>query len=280
MSEEKIQLRAYGDPDLPTLIYLPGLHGDWTLVSSFRAAMRGRARFVEFTYPRTLTWSLDDYARAVEQELANANINAGWLIGESFSSQVAWKIIERAGAAGTIAPHGLILAGGFAQFPILTGVKVVRAINAWMPPSLIRLALRVYAAYANLRHRRAPETRACIAEFVARRTELDRQAILHRYGLILSSGARAIASGCKLPVFYLSGFADPVVPWPLVRPWLRRNCPGFRASRIIVNADHNVLGTAPQESAEQILKWIAEERREVKLSSKDAPRGRIDCCPE
>ena len=94
-----------------------------------------------------------------------------------------------------------------------------------------------------------------IDEFIARRTEPDRQAILHRYGLILASNAGDIARQCPLPVHYLSGFVDPVVPWPFVLPSLRK-CPGFRGWRIIFNADHNVLATAPKKSLEQILRWM------------------------
>ena len=76
---EKLQIRIYGDESLPTLIYLPGMHGDWTLIGSFRRAVNGRARFVEFTYPRTLTWSLDDYAAAIETTLAENGVTNGWL---------------------------------------------------------------------------------------------------------------------------------------------------------------------------------------------------------
>ena len=50
---DRLQTRVYGDPSRRTLIYLPGLHGDWTLVGSFRKALGGRVRFVEITYPRT-----------------------------------------------------------------------------------------------------------------------------------------------------------------------------------------------------------------------------------
>lgn len=32
---ERIPMRVHGVNDSPTLIYLPGLHGDWTQVSSF-----------------------------------------------------------------------------------------------------------------------------------------------------------------------------------------------------------------------------------------------------
>ena len=37
---DSVELRQQGDPTLPALIYLPGLHGDWTLVGSFRRASK------------------------------------------------------------------------------------------------------------------------------------------------------------------------------------------------------------------------------------------------
>ena len=52
--EESLQLRIHGEASLPTLIYLPGLHGDWTLAGGLLEALDGRVRFVEITYPRTL----------------------------------------------------------------------------------------------------------------------------------------------------------------------------------------------------------------------------------
>src|SRR5215475_4030811 len=92
---EQLQIRIHGPDSLPTLIYLPGLHGDWTLIGSFRHALGNRVRFVEITYPRTLTWSLDGYAANVERALAEKGITRGWLLGESFSSQVVWPIVTR-----------------------------------------------------------------------------------------------------------------------------------------------------------------------------------------
>ena len=49
--KEEVRLRVHGDESLPTLIYLPGLHGNWTLIGGFRQALKGRARLVETTYP-------------------------------------------------------------------------------------------------------------------------------------------------------------------------------------------------------------------------------------
>src|SRR5437764_14648416 len=112
MSEE-LQIRIHNPEAKPTLIYLPGLHGDWTLIGGFREALGNRARFVEITYPRTLTWSLDDYAAGVEEALRNACIQQGWLLGESFGSQILWPLLAR----NRLVVRGAILAGGFARHP-------------------------------------------------------------------------------------------------------------------------------------------------------------------
>ena len=257
MSEEAIQARIHGPRGLSPLIYLPGLHGDWTLVSSFRAAMKDKVRFIEFTYPCRCDWTLTDYAQHVANTLAERGISEGWLLAESFSSQVGWKILELRDAGEIyFQPLGLILAGGFVRYPVIWGVHCFHAAHRLMPWWCFRLLLKFHAQYARLRHRRAPETLASISEFVERRTQVDRAAIASRYPLIASNHAREAARRTALPVYALAGFFDPIVPWPLALPWLRRNCPGFRESRIIFNADHNVLGTAPQKAAAQISRWM------------------------
>jgi pimeloyl-ACP methyl ester carboxylesterase len=114
-----------------------------------------------------------------------------------------------------------------------------------------------YARFARFRYRRSPEMLTAIDEFIARRTELDRRAAQHRLHLIAENDPRRIARRTGLPVFGLSGFLDPIVPWPWVRPWLRKNCPGLRDYRIIRRADHHVLGTGSREAAKQVLEWIS-----------------------
>jgi len=113
-----------------------------------------------------------------------------------------------------------------------------------------------YAKVARFRYRRVPEVLATIDEFVARRTELDRRAAQHRLHLVAENDPRPIAIKTKLPVFGLSGWLDPVVPWPWVRRWLTKNCPSLRDYKVLRRADHNVLSTAPREAAEQILEWM------------------------
>jgi pimeloyl-ACP methyl ester carboxylesterase len=265
---ETLQIRLHGDAALPTLIYLPGLHGDWTLVSSFRAVVAGRVRFVEFTYPRTTTWSLADYAAAVEGALVANGIASGWLLGESFGSQVAWALLDRARPRGLahwafVTPHsafepaGLILAGGFVKHPWPWGARLLQALSRRAPKQVVRGGLRFYAAYARFRHRQAPETLAGIDEFVARRTPLDRAAMQVRCELIAANDPRPVARATTLPVFFLGGSVDPLVPWPWVRWWLRRNCPGYRGGKTLWLADHNALATQPRSAAATVATWMA-----------------------
>ena len=249
---EELQLRIHGDASLQTLIYLPGLHGDWTLVGGFRKHIQGRVRFVELTYPRTLDWSLDDYAAAIEQALARNGVAGGWLLGESFGSQIAWALAGR----GIFPIHGIVLAGGFVKHPFRWAARLAEKISGRLSFSLLVWLIFIFAKIARFRFRHAPESLATIDEFVARRTELDRRAAQHRLHLVATDDPRAIARQTTRPVYYLSGWLDPIVPWPLVRRWLKKNCPALRECKIIRTADHNVLGTTPTEAADWIVTWL------------------------
>jgi pimeloyl-ACP methyl ester carboxylesterase len=279
---EELQIRIYGDAKKRTVIYLPGIHGDWTLVSSFRSALAGKVRFVEFTYPRTLLWSLDDYAAALEAKLLDHDICGGWLLAESFGSQIAWQLLANsfvkskigngqrpAHLASSLAtstafpsetrfflPLGLILAGGFISYPGKWTVRFAQNFCRAVPFNWITQFLALYGAYAKFRHRHAPETLAGLNEFFERRTELDRQAVVHRLSLIRQNDPSVIAQTANLPIFCLSGLFDPIVPGFWVRHWLKRHCRSYAGGRVIARADHNVLGTAPKTAAEQVLKWI------------------------
>jgi pimeloyl-ACP methyl ester carboxylesterase len=260
---EELQLRIHGDASLPTLIYFPGLHGDWTLVGGFRKELAGKVRFVELAYPRTLTWSLDDYAAASDAALAQAGITTGWLLGESYGSQVLWSLVARK----RFTAQGIVLAGGFVKHPMPWGVRLVRTTIAKTPFKVLGWLLSGYAAFARIRFRRSPETLANFHEFVTRRTELDVQAAIHRLDQIAGFDPREIARTTNLPIFYLSGWLDPIVPWPLTRHWLRKNCPSLRADKIIFPADHNILGTAPAQAASQTLTWMLQ--KDIYLQAND-----------
>jgi pimeloyl-ACP methyl ester carboxylesterase len=254
---ETLQIRIHGNSAAPTLIYLPGVHGDWTLIGQFRLKIADRVRFVEFTYPRTLTWSLDDYAAGVEAALEANGITQGWLLGESFSSQVVWQILSRK----RFQVRGVILAGGFVRHPMRPAARLAGRIADGLPLKALTRVMFGYAKVARYRFRHAPETLTGIKEFVARRTPLDKAAASHRLRLIAANDPRAIARSAKAPVYALTGAVDPIVPWFWVRPWLKRHCPALREYRIIRAADHNVLGSAAALAAEQIVEWIERDEK-------------------
>lgn len=237
----------------PVLVYLPGLHGDWTLVGPFRTALAGRATLAEFTYARTLDASLAEYARAVTSRLRAQGLERGWLLAESFGSQVAWAILAEAETG--FAVEGVILAGGFVRYgqPGLArlGQRALRSV----PAERLRRALRGYVwVVRGLRHR-SKAFAADLEEFLARRSERDKLAAAHRLGLLAAADWRPLVRQLRLPVFHLAGFFDPIVPpWP-VRHWLRRHCPGFGGARMIFASDHNVLSSAPRAAVAQVLAW-------------------------
>jgi len=258
MDTDALQIRIHGRSSLPTLIYLPGIHGDWTLVSSFRERLRDKVRFVEFTYPRTIDWSLEDYAHGVLEVLVDHGIRQGVVVGESFGSQVAWAMLPRCQPhnQGRFEPRMLILAGGFVRYPFVPLVDFTRVVWAVAPAWTVRSFFRGYAVFARWRHRHAPETAGAIKEFVARRTAPDLAAMSHRLKLIREADPGESARRAELPVYQLAGFWDPIVYYPAVRAWLRRYCSGYRETCVLPAADHNVLGTAPEQAAEVVLRWL------------------------
>lgn len=247
-----IDLRSHGDPAQPTLVYLPGLHGDWTLLGGFRRQLSGRARLVEARYARMTEGSLEDLAAAMDDALAAAGVSRGWLLAESFGSQVAWAFLAR---PRRFQPDGLVLAGGFVRYPLRIAARGCRRLFARLPAAWFVGSMQVYARW--LRWRLGCDADAAeLDEFIERRTEADRDAAIHRLRLIESNDPREMAGRVTLPVFHLTAGIDFIVPWPPVRLWLRRHCPGFRATRVLASADHNVLGGSPRRAAATILGWV------------------------
>ena len=143
-----IQLRIHGAGAAPALVYLPEMHGDWTLVSRFREALGGRVRSVEITYPRTTTWSLEEYAEAMWNTLEEHGLSHVWLLGESFGSQVAWAMLASSQGRFNRPIEGIILAGGFVRHPMMAGVKLLRRRNRRVSLSHLTWLCSLYARYA------------------------------------------------------------------------------------------------------------------------------------
>lgn len=233
----------------PTLIYLPGIHGDWGLIGAFRRALGGRVRFIEFSYSTTET-TMERLSELVHAELTSRGVASGWILGQSFGSQVGWALIERGFAA-----DGFVLAGGFVKHPWTWGVLMFRALLR-VPAGIVRPAYYAYTAVCNAFARRGPEEAEELLAFARRRGGKEWRATSSRLTLIAEGDPRPTARAMRAPVHYIGGMIDPLVPWPMVTRWLRRECPGYRGEVILRYADHNVLGCSPRETAEQVLAWV------------------------
>jgi pimeloyl-ACP methyl ester carboxylesterase len=248
-----------GPASAPTVIYLPGLHGEPTLVQSFGRALGGEIRFVTLEYPRSVTTTLRQLALDSRQALRAAGVDHGWLLAESFGSQVAWAWLE-AGTSPTEPPFtvdGLILAGGFVRFPWPWLVTSTRHATQAVPSRGLGFLLWAFEHWARWWYPHAPEVRRGIEVFAARRREPgDREAMAHRLRLIREADLRPVARECRLPVWSLAGRWDSVVPMPWVHRWLRRNCPGFRGAVTLGGSDHVVLACQPDRSAEVVRGWV------------------------
>lgn len=251
-----------GDATLPTLVYLPGLHGEWSFNFELRQAFKDRLRFVEVAYPKVDTWRLKDYPDNITRVLLDKGITAGWLLGESFGSQVAWAMLAHAEECQRTGqphfrPQGLILAGGFVRYPLMSGVRLVRNSHRALPLRLLMWFLKCYLRLVRLRHRRSSAAQQGLNNhYEFHNKEAAKRAILSRYDVIIESDPRALARRTQMPVYYLTGFWDFVVMWWLVQPWLRRHCPSYRGWRLVWNSEHNVLGFQPRIAAAQILAWM------------------------
>jgi len=256
VAEEVLQIRVHGSPDLPTLIYLPGTHGDWSLIAGLRNRLLPGFCFVEFTYPRTTRWTLADYASHILEALQCHGIKQGWLLGESFGSQIAWLLAD-------VSPvdfkcHGIILAGGFGRHPFPWGVAL--AIGGFQKlirdETKVQQVMKSYARWVRWYYEATSERDTSVHDFILRRTQEDGLAAIHRLKLIRDNRPQALVTQLKIPVWNLSGIWDALVPWYLVTPCLRRHCPGYRETKLILSADHNVLFSAPTKSARTIREWL------------------------
>lgn len=234
----------------PTVIYLPGIHGDWGLIGAFRRALGGRVRFVEFAYSKDEV-TMERLAELVHSELKAHGVHAGWLLGQSFGSQVAWALMARGFKA-----DGVVLAGGFVKHPWPWGARLFRALLSGVPAAVVNPAYLGYTVLCNKLARRGPEEAEELLAFARNRGGKEWAAMSWRLSLIALSDPRAIARAMSNPVHYLGGMIDPLVPWPIVIRWLKRECPGYKGEVIIRSADHNVLGSSPRESAERVLAWV------------------------
>lgn len=249
--------RVSGPADSPVLVYLPGVHGDWTLMGELRALLAPHCRLIEIAYPHAASdWTLDDYAFRLAALFDRLALPPAHLLGESFGSLVAWEFTGRHPER----VRSIILAGGFCASPGPFRVALGRLAAGLMPASL---ATRCAALYFRLRWRSSPTVLShAIAgpeeSFPAMRTRRGWRAIRNRLQIIARTDLRSRLCTVNAPVLYLGGARDIIVPVRREIATLRRQLPSQTPfhSELLPRASHAILPARPAQTARIIIDWI------------------------
>ena len=241
------------------IIYLPGVHGDDSLAAGCRDRLGPGLRWVPTRYRVHPGGTLDRLVDEVLWQVRKAGVDHGWLLAESFGSQVAWALLARCrnDRAAGFRPLGLVLAGGFVRHPMPWAAGCLGRWGRRAPTPLVKAILEVYRAYGWVRFAGDRPALRGLTRFCRRRARpRDRETVADRLELIAEVDLRAAASAVTVPVHALAGCWDVIVPWPPVFRWLARHCPGWRGGRVLAAGGHAVLVERPATSARIVAEWV------------------------
>lgn len=253
--------QASGDPNAPPIIYLPGVHGDWTAQGRARPVLTRNFHLVETAYPRIEYWTIDDFALALKDLLDSLGLDSAHIVGESFGSLVAWRF----GIANPERVRSFTLVGGFSSAPRFRVAAAAAAALKSVPTSLLESAIDLYVAGKSAvgQHRATFGSGA----YPATRTLRGQLAAAKRMEIIQEADFRDQLQQVHFPVRYVGGARDIVVPVRREIATLDAHLPphcDFQ-SELIAGAPHTLIASHPERTAAQISRWVqAAEEEQVK----------------
>ncbi len=275
-SAEGLVHQRAGDPDAPPVLYLPGVHGDWTPQIGARPLLSRDYHFVETAYPRIDTWSIDDYARALNALLDELGIESAHIVGESFGSLVGWQF----GIENPERIRSFTLVGGFARPPRFRIASAAAVALKKLPNGLLESGIDYYVAGKSA-FGQSRET-FDVGAYPATRTERGRRATANRMNIIQGSDFSTQLKEVSFPVRYLGGANDIVVPIRREIATLSAHLPthcDFQ-SELLRGAPHAMIASHPEETSERISQWVNEiEADSTADTSPDCGSGDSDEMP-
>lgn len=254
----------------PPLVYLPGVHGDWTAQGRARPILSRDFHLIETAYPRIETWSIDDFAAALKDLLDSLGIESTHLVGESFGSLVAWKF----GIAHPERVRSFTLVGGFARPPRLGVAAAAASALRVIPTSMLESAIDLYVAGKSALGQQR-DSFADLGAYPAARTERGQRAVANRMRIIQKTDFRDQLEMVRFPVRYVGGARDIVVPVRREIATLDTHLPphcDFQ-SELVAGAPHTLIASHPEETAEYISRWArdADAKSGRTMESMDSP---------
>lgn len=244
-----------GPDEGPPAIYLPGSHGDPSMLAPARQHLNRELRLHEVTYPRAAEWRLPRYASALEDLMDVLELESAHLIGESFGSMVGLEF----GLAHPGRVRSLTMVGGFCHPVAQRRSSVARRALSHVPGPLLERGLELYTAFRGSRGAVERDLSWAAIPHVASQSHRTRRAVAGRLAEVGRADYRSVLHRVRFEVRYLGGGADTAVAVRREISLLRNRLPEparFR-SHVIAGAPHAVLSTHPRPSAERIVGWIA-----------------------
>jgi 3-oxoadipate enol-lactonase len=263
-----------GPEEHPPLVYLPGVHGDWTPLGRARSLLNESFQLVEAAYPRVAHWSLADFSQALESLLDALKLDSVHLVGESFGSLVAWEF----GLTHPRRVRSLALVGGFSHPPSRTAGLAKHALSL-VPTALFETGVDMYVAHKNRRGEPRHPPGEGVPPYAAVRTASGRRATANRMRLIQRTDFRPLLSQVAFPVRYIGGEKDRLVPVQRELRTLQQHLPAICnfQGRVLPGAPHMIIVSHPEQTVEHLAEWVsqAERNREGGKGQPAAGQGRI-----
>ena len=244
-----------GDAEATPVLYLPGVHGDWSFMDSARELLSERFRLIEVTYPRAGGWTLETYAGALDDLLDVLDLESVHLIGESFGSRVGWEL-------GLNVPErirSMVLVGGLCGPLRSQIIGAARQSLHRMPGPMLERGFDLFLSIKDWMGDPWPEGDERAIPYVTSQSPRARRAAANRLGITFSTDFVPRLHRVRFPVAYVGGGSDPVVPVRREIESLRRRLPRHCDFRyhVIPGAPHTLLASHPRSTCERIVGWIS-----------------------
>ena len=225
-----------------TLVLLPGMDGTGQLFAPFVAALGPEFSVQVVAYPTTAPLGYHELESIARAALPTEGPYV--ILGESFSGPIAVSLA----ASGSPGLKGLVLCCSFVRNPrpVFSGLRSLVAVLplALAPVSLLgRLLLGRFS------------TSALEAALAKSLSQVSPSAIRARLQAVLSVNVSAKLSTVKVPVLYLRGSRDSVVPAG-ASVLVANLCPGTRV--VELEAPHFLLQAVPTKAAQAVGAFVRE----------------------
>ena len=226
--------------NLVTLVLLPGMDGTGILFEPFVAALGNGTRVAVVTYP-TLGHSQTYAGLRDLAALALPPEGPLVLLGESFSGPIAISLA----AANPKRVVGVVLCCTFVRNPRpgLRWLSGLASIPAPLPPSSI-LSSMLFGRFAT------PRLSRMLRDALA---QVQPTILRARLRAVVSVDVRAQARALEVPVLYLKGTSDRMVPTPATVE-AQHHCRNMKVQ--LFDAPHCLLQVVPEEAASAVADFI------------------------